>query len=231
MRHASISTAILFAATTTCAVAAGAPSANSIAAPAAATAAVARGKILVTTCAFCHGVEEYTVAYPTERVPLIAGQHAAYIIAALGEYAKGHRHFPTMQAQAASLTDRQIRDIAAYISSVAPDVTQVRSPYKPASPGSIASANTFSSAPVAAASCAACHGARGVSTNPEFPSLAGQYQDYLLQALKEYKSGERKNAIMNGIASSLSLEQMKELAAYFAKQSGPLRLIPKAGPR
>jgi cytochrome c553 len=52
-----------------------------------------------------------------------------------------------------------------------------------------------------------------------------------LQALKEYKSGERKSEIMGGIAASLSLEQMKELAAYFAKQSGPLRLIPKAGPR
>ena len=46
------------------------------------------------------------------------------------------------------------------------------------------------------APCQACHGADGNGTGPQFPRLAGQYQDYLLQALMEYKDGERKNPIM-----------------------------------
>ncbi|HET7922624.1 MAG TPA: c-type cytochrome, partial [Gammaproteobacteria bacterium] len=46
--------------------------------------------------------------------------------------------------------------------------------------------------------CAACHGANGISTSDQFPILAGQYRDYLIQALLEYQSGERKNPIMAG---------------------------------
>lgn len=66
--------------------------------------------------------------------------------------------------------------------------------------------------------CAACHGADGNSASPTFPKLAGQYADYLLQSLKEYKSGARQNAIMNGQAANLSLEDMEDLAAYYASQ-------------
>lgn len=68
--------------------------------------------------------------------------------------------------------------------------------------------------------CAACHGADGNSTSPEFPRLAGQHPDYLLKALTDYKSGARKNAIMNGFAASLSSQDMQDLAAYFSRQKG-----------
>lgn len=69
-------------------------------------------------------------------------------------------------------------------------------------------------------SCAACHGADGNSANGEFPRLAGQHYDYLLRTLQEYKSGERKNAIMNGIAASLSTRDMQDLAAFYSRQQG-----------
>lgn len=191
--------------------------ATSAAAPASAGAAQrTRGFFLSQTCAFCHGVKDYVIPYPTRHVPLIAGQHADYIIDALKEYAEGDRAFPTMKAQAASLTQKQIRAIAAYISGLAP-----------ATPPT----NANQKAPPFAASCATCHGARGVSTNPEYPSLAGQHEDYLLLSLKEYKSGKRKNAIMNGMASGLTLEQMKRLAHYFGLQKQtPLSLMPLNGP-
>lgn len=68
--------------------------------------------------------------------------------------------------------------------------------------------------------CAGCHGEDGNSTITMNPRLAGQYADYLVRALKDYKSGDRKNAIMNGIAAGLSDEDMKDLAAYFSSQSG-----------
>ena len=67
--------------------------------------------------------------------------------------------------------------------------------------------------------CAACHGANGASDNPAFPMLAGQHADYLLHALKAYKSGDRQNAIMNGQAAGLSEQDMRDLAAYFAAQT------------
>lgn len=68
--------------------------------------------------------------------------------------------------------------------------------------------------------CAACHGANGISPAPNFPILAGQYSDYLVRALKDYKSGERNNAIMKGFVVNLSDADMKDLAAWFSSQPG-----------
>lgn len=68
--------------------------------------------------------------------------------------------------------------------------------------------------------CASCHGPTGKAENPLYPVLAGQYADYLLHALKSYKSGDRGNAVMAGIASGLSEEDMKNLSAYYAAQEG-----------
>lgn len=67
--------------------------------------------------------------------------------------------------------------------------------------------------------CQGCHGEGGVSVVPTFPKLAGQYEDYLLQALKEYKAGTRKNAIMQGQVTSLTEADMADLAAYYASQA------------
>ena len=68
------------------------------------------------------------------------------------------------------------------------------------------------------APCAACHGANGVSASPEFPNLAGQHPDYLESALKHYKSGKRKNPIMQGQVANLEPKDMMDLAAYFSSQ-------------
>ncbi len=68
-----------------------------------------------------------------------------------------------------------------------------------------------------AEACAACHGADGNGTAPIYPRLAGQYADYLYMTLKRYKSGERSNAIMNGMAAPLSDEDMRDLASYYAQ--------------
>ena len=73
---------------------------------------------------------------------------------------------------------------------------------------------------VKSAVCQSCHGVDGNSTSPEFPRLAGQYPDYLVHALKQYKSGARKNAIMNTFAAHLSTQDMEDIAAYFSSQKG-----------
>lgn len=79
----------------------------------------AAGRKLVYTCNGCHGVEGYNNAYPNYPVPRIAGQNEQYIINALHGYQSGERTHPTMMAQAQSLSDKDIEDIAAYLSSLA----------------------------------------------------------------------------------------------------------------
>ena len=76
--------------------------------------------------------------------------------------------------------------------------------------------------PEKAATCAACHGETGVSANGMYPTLAGQYANYLEHSLKDYRSGARKNAIMGAQATALSDEEIKQLSAWFAAQQGPL---------
>ncbi len=68
--------------------------------------------------------------------------------------------------------------------------------------------------------CVACHAEDGNSTNPQFPRLAGQHRDYLVKALRDYRSGERKNPIMAPFAMSLSPRDMDDLASFFAAQRG-----------
>ncbi len=75
----------------------------------------------------------------------------------------------------------------------------------------------------AAQVCAACHGVDGNKPlTPENPILAGQHQDYLLRAMKDYKSGKRNNPIMKGFAAGLSNQDMEDLSAWFASQSSNL---------
>ncbi len=69
-----------------------------------------------------------------------------------------------------------------------------------------------------AAVCGACHGLDGNSTDPQYPKLAGQNEHYIVEQLQNFKSGRRKNAIMMGMASPLSPQDMHDIAAYFASQ-------------
>jgi cytochrome c553 len=74
-----------------------------------------------------------------------------------------------------------------------------------------------------AAVCAACHGEGGNKPlAPDYPKIAGQPADYLVKALKDYKSGKRKNPLMAPQAQNLSKQDMRDLAAYFASQPGDL---------
>jgi cytochrome c553 len=76
-----------------------------------------------------------------------------------------------------------------------------------------------------AAICSACHGPDGnTPLSPEYPRLAGQLDDYLEKALRDYKSGKRKNPLMGPQAQNLSKQDMKDLAAYFASLSGDLKV-------
>ncbi|MFO1397346.1 MAG: cytochrome c [Burkholderiales bacterium] len=71
--------------------------------------------------------------------------------------------------------------------------------------------------------CAACHGIDGATpTAPDYPKLAGQYPDYLTKALRDYKTGMRKNPIMAGMAAPLTDKDIENLVAYFSSQPSNL---------
>lgn len=185
----------------------------SLAAGAQAAGDVETGKLRAQTCMGCHGAPGMRNAYPGYRVPKLGGQHDFYIVSALKAYKEKTRSHPTMQAQAATLTEEDMEHIAAYFSSL----------------GDPASAeNDVDPEDNPAQQCAACHNPDGVSpSDPEkikstlgAPVLAGQYPDYVLQSLIEYKSGERENATMRGMAAALSREQMKAIAEFYYAQDG-----------
>jgi cytochrome c553 len=69
------------------------------------------------------------------------------------------------------------------------------------------------------ATCSACHGADGNSSNPMWPSLAGQHASYIYKQLSDFKAGRRINASMSGMVAGLSDDDMKNLAAYYETQS------------
>ena len=73
--------------------------------------------------------------------------------------------------------------------------------------------------------CAGCHGEDGNSVVGANPRLAGQYESYLLQALKRYKSGQRKDLLMGNMVAQLSLQDMKDLAAWFASQDQNVLIV------
>jgi cytochrome c553 len=177
-----------------------------LASPAAAQGNAERGAKLAYTCQGCHGIEGYRNAYPSYRVPKLGGQKAAYLVAALQGYRDGSREHPTMQAQASSMSDEEMQDLAAYFSSIANET--------------VAAGGSETAGIEAASTCVACHGQNGISVSPTWPTLAGQYEDYLVHALNQYRDGTRKNAVMAQMAAPLTDEDVKVLARYYASLEG-----------
>jgi cytochrome c553 len=94
-----------------------------------------------------------------------------------------------------------------------------------ASPYALAGGNAGAGADKSKA-CAACHGADfNTPISADIPRLAGQHEDYLARALADYKSGARKNPIMDGQAAALSAQDIQDVAAYLGSLSGTLKVI------
>jgi cytochrome c553 len=167
-----------------------------------------RGKQIGYTCLGCHGIEDYKNVYPTYSVPKLVGQNPEYLVAALKAYRGKQRSHGTMYAQASSLSDQDMEDVAAYLS---------QQPLPKSAPA-------VGSAPTKVTSlCSACHGANGVGIMAEYPTLAGQHADYLARALVEYQKGDRKNLIMQSFVAQLSAADIKSIADYYGAQRPELQ--------
>ncbi len=167
---------------------------------------VEAGKELGYTCLGCHGIEGYRNAYPSYRVPKLGGQKAGYLVIALRGYRDGTRTHPTMMAHAASMSDQEIEDVAAYLASIAGET--------------VAAGGSDNATFAKAQNCVACHGQNGISVNAMWPTLAGQHEDYLEQALNKYRDGTRKDAVMGAQAALIAAEDVAVLAAYFSSLEG-----------
>ena len=95
-----------------------------------------------------------------------------------------------------------------------------------------ADGNAAAGKEIAAKVCAACHSLNGISNkgqDPQPPILAGQYKDYIIQALHEYKLNQRKGSPMNAMVAPLSEDDIKDVAEYFSGLPSPLGTLPEGG--
>jgi cytochrome c553 len=180
-------------------------------------------------CIGCHGIQGYQSSFPeVYKVPMISGQSAKYIAAALNAYKKGERKHPTMRNIADSLSDQDIADLSAYYSTHG----AVAGAEPPAKPGKEPSAEV--QALLNKANCASCHGANfNKPIDPSYPKLGGQHADYLFVALKAYKVENnpkvgRGNAIMAGMAKQYTNAELKQLANYLSSVEGELKVVPQS---
>lgn len=212
---------------------AAAPAAAAPAAPAAKAAAPAPAsaksiEAKVAMCIGCHGIKGYQASFPeVHKVPMISGQSAKYIVAALSAYKTGDRKHPTMRGIAESLTDQDMADIAGYYEShggngaakVADKPSREPSPQVQAL--------------LAKAQCASCHGANmSKPIDPSYPKIAGQHADYMFVALKAYKTDAnpavgRSNGVMGAIARQFSNAELKLLSNYVSSLEGELKTVPE----
>jgi cytochrome c553 len=185
-----------------------------------------RGSTKVQMCIGCHGIVGYQADFPqVYKVPKIAGQDAKYIASALTAYRAGDRKFPTMRSIASALTDQDIADIAAYYAKLGKPDGPVPAALETPVPDKIRTA---------VATCVSCHGVNfSTPTDGTIPRLAGQYNDYLQNALRSYKiEGNphygRANAVMGAMAKPLKDDTIAEIADYLATLPGDLRTVPQA---
>ena len=196
----------------------------------------AKGATKAAMCIGCHGIVGYQATFPeVYKVPMIAGQGAKYIVASLTEYQKGDRKHPTMRGIAASLTEQDMADLAAFyeqqgkgVGTPAPDAL--------ATPVPDALKDRM-------AVCVACHGANfSKPLDPSYPRLAGQHPDYLYAALKAYHTDGnphlgRSNATMRAQVVqeaegkkklTFSNAELKQVAQYLGSLPGDLRVVPQS---
>ena len=173
-----------------------------------------RGQALAYTCNGCHAIPNYKNVYPTYSVPKVHGQRPEYLLAALKAYKSGERSHGTMHSQASSMSEQDMADVAVYMAG--PEVLSKSENDVPAD-----------KRPKASETCLACHGTNGVGITADYPTIAGQHKDYIERALHDYQKGGRKNAIMAGMAATLSAEDIEALAGYYSARTPALDTLPK----
>jgi cytochrome c553 len=164
----------------------------------------AAGKTKAAACAGCHGPEGVSNDLPG---PSLAGQNVGYFVSALKAYGAGDRDNPMMSPMAQGVNEADAGDLAAYYAGLK------------CQGAAATDREAASKGQAVAARCATCHGAEGRASNRAWPNLSGLSKAYLIDALKAYKGGARKNAMMVGVVRDLSESDAESVAAYYAGMS------------
>jgi cytochrome c553 len=182
-------------------------------APGAQQGSLEAGRTKSATCAACHGADGNSV---TPDWPMLAGQHATYIVRQLRAFKNGERTDVTMKPFADMLSEQDMLDVAAYFSAQKPTP-------KGADPTLVGLGQQIYRGGVperGVAACIACHGPSGAG-NPlaAYPRISNQHAAYTTKQLNLYASGDRRsdvdlNQMMRNVAGSLFEDEIRALASY-----------------
>ena len=170
------------------------------------------GKTKALPCTACHGIDGNSTLNP--EWPSLAGQHPNYMVAQLQAFKSGARKNPNMNGMAASLSDQDMIDIAAYFSGQSIKISSIDAAQSVPGAALYRGGNKATGVPA----CMACHAPNGAG-NPgaNYPALRGQRAKYTVLQLQAYESGARSTdpkEIMRTIASRLSAEEIESVAKY-----------------
>jgi cytochrome c553 len=183
---------------------------------------VSEGKrIAEGTCARCHGANGVS---PTKGIPHLAGQRAAYLHQQLRAYRHSARVQGAMTGIVRYLSDDALVKVAAYYASLEPPRAA-----PPAAKGTAAKPDAVQAGKAAAGACGGCHGESGVSQMPGMPSLVALDPKYFIAAMQAYKSGERANDMMKGVAAGASDSDVGNVALFYALQKPARAKSPAQG--
>lgn len=171
---------------------------------------IAAGKIVAERqCSACHGLDGRGKG---PAIPTLAGQPDGYLLAAMAEYKDGRRHHAALRAIIETLSDADVRNVAAYFASLPPISAPSAQAVQPFSP--------YETGKKLAGGCGECHGPDGNSKTAGIPSLAGQQPRYFATAVHEYLSGSRGTpSPMHMLVRDMRAVDVDSIAMYFASQT------------
>ncbi|HEX2828027.1 MAG TPA: c-type cytochrome [Burkholderiales bacterium] len=167
------------------------------------------GSLAIQQCTMCHGAQGVSAA----DTPNLAGQYRDVMVKQLLDYKNGDRESTIMQALATRLSAGEINDLAAYYASLEKTRRAPR-PYDEPAPALVRVGDPLRNI----APCASCHG--GIDRKPGTPWLEGMPKQYLVDQLKRFASGARRNdshAQMRNMAREMSAAEIDEVAEYYAR--------------
>lgn len=164
-------------------------------------------------CQACHGLDGNGI--PGQPVwPKLAGQHPRYIYKQLQNFKNNERWNPQMSPMAMPLTDADMRNLAAYYSSLEQTSGTAEEALVEKGEAIYRAGNPKSGVPA----CSGCHGPAGVGSNlARFPRISGQFSEYTAQTLSHFRATERANdpnGMMRGVAANLTDDEIAAVSAY-----------------
>lgn len=168
-------------------------------------------------CFQCHGQRGEGDA--AAAFPRLTGQSYFYLVKSLEDYASGERQNEIMSPIAEALTEKQMRDVAAYYASLEDDTYEWEPPPPAETLQYGAALAAVGSADLGIQGCLNCHGPEGAGLGYSYPYLAGQHATYTEAQLRAWKSGARGGDpldVMANIAARMTDREIEAVAAYYA---------------